>query len=174
MQRIIVLGPPGSGKSTLSRRLGEQLGLPAFHLDQAYWQAGWIETPADRFQAEVEHIAGLPAWVIDGNYSETIGPRFAAADTVIYLDVPCWLSVLRLLRRVVVGYGRVRPDSAPGCAEHLDVAFLRYAWSWNRVRRARSLALVESFPGRKFVLRSSADRRRLLSPGPDQRTAPYA
>lgn len=119
-------------------------------------------TPIDRFQSEVERIAQLPAWVIDGNYTDNIGPRFAAADAVIYLDVPSWLSMLRLLRRMLVSYGQVRADAAPGCAERLNLAFLRYAWSWNRTRRARSLALVESFPGCKFVLRTRDERRRLL------------
>ena len=162
MQRIVVMGPPGSGKSTLARHLGDQYGLPVFHLDQAFWQPGWIETPADCFRSEVERMAGLPAWVIDGNYVGTIRPRFAAADLVIYLDVPSWLSMLRLLRRILVSHGRVRADAAPGCAERFDLAFLRVAWSWNRVRRARNLALVESFPGGKLVLRTRAERRRLL------------
>ncbi len=162
MQRIVVMGPPGSGKSTLARQLGEQHGLPVFHLDQAFWQPGWIETPAECFRSKVERIAGLPAWVIDGNYTGTIGPRFAAADLVIYLDVPSWLSMLRLLRRILVSYGRVRADAAPGCPERFDVAFLRLAWSWNRVRRARNLALAESFRGCKLVLRTRAERRRLL------------
>ena len=107
-------------------------------------------------------MAGLPAWVIDGNYTDTIRPRFAAADLVIYLDVPSWLSMLRLLRRIVVGYGRVRVDAALGCPERFDVAFLRFAWSWNRVRRAWNLALVKNFPGSKLVLRTRAERRRLL------------
>ncbi len=109
------MGPPGSGKSTLARQLGARFGLPVFHLDQAYWQPGWTETPIDLFEAEVERLAGLAAWVIDGNYTGTIGPRFAAADTVIYLDVPSWVSMLRLLRRTSVSYGDVREDAAPGC-----------------------------------------------------------
>jgi len=163
MQRIVVMGPPGSGKSTLACQLGARFGLPVFHLDQAYWQPGWTETPADHFRVEVERLAGFPAWIIDGNYTSTIGPRFAAADIVIYLDVPSWLSTLRLLRRTFVGYGRVRADAAPGCAERFDPAFLRFAWSWNRVRRVQSLALVESFPGCKIVLRTRAERRRFLA-----------
>lgn len=163
MQRIVVMGPPGSGKSTLSQHLGKQLGLPVFHLDQAYWQSGWIETPVDRFQAEVERMSRLPAWVIDGNYTDTIGARFAAADAVIYLDVPSWLSMIRLLRRMVLSYGRVRADAAEGCAERFDLGFLRFAWSWNRMRRKRNLALVESFPGTRIVLRTKVERKRLLA-----------
>lgn len=160
------MGPPGSGKSTLARELGKRHGLPVFHLDQTFWQPGWTETPADHFRAEVERLAKLPTWVIDGNYTGTIAPRFARADAVIFLDVPSWVSVVRLLRRTVAGYGRVRADAAPGCAERFDLAFLRFAWSWNRLQRERVLALVESFPGRKAVLRTRAERRRLLAARP--------
>ena len=136
------------------------LGLPVFHLDQIYWCPGWIEASATAFGAEVERIAGLPAWVIDGNYSDTIAPRFRAADTVVYLDVPAWLFMLRITWRILTNYGRVRADAAPGCPEWLDLAFLRFAWSWNRTQRGRNLALVESFPGRKVILRSRHERRR--------------
>ena len=125
MQRVVVMGPPGSGKSTLARTLGARFALPVFHLDQIYWRPGWIEAPAEVFGAEVERIAGLPAWVIDGNYTHTIAPRLRAADTGIYLDVPSWLFMLRISWRILINYGRVRADAAPGCPEWLDLAFLR-------------------------------------------------
>jgi adenylate kinase family enzyme len=159
MQRIVVMGPPGSGKSTLARRLGARFGLPVFHLDQAFWRPGWVIAPADEFQAEVERIAALPQWVIDGNYIDTIAPRLRVADTIVYLDVPTWLSLLRIARRVVGGYGRVRIDAAPGCAEKLDLEFLRFAANWNRSRRGSHLALVDGFAGRKVVLHGAAASR---------------
>jgi adenylate kinase family enzyme len=99
------MGPPGSGKSTLARNIGARLGLPVFHLDQIYWRPGWIEAPAKVFGAEVERISGLPAWVIDGNYTDTIAPRLRAADTIIYLDVPSWLFMPRLAWRILINYG---------------------------------------------------------------------
>jgi adenylate kinase family enzyme len=149
----MVMGPPGSGKSSVARHLGRRHDLPVFHLDQAFWQPGWIETAPDTFRAEAKRIAALPAWVIDGNYIDTIGPRLRAADTVIYLDAPTWLCMLRILRRIAVSHGRVRVDGAPGCPERVDLAFLSFAWNWNRTRRARHIALVHGFAGRKIVLR---------------------
>lgn len=88
MRRVVVMGPPGSGKSTLARRIGKRHGLPVFHLDQAFWQAGWVETPPAEFAAAVARTAALPAWVIDGNYTFTLAPRLARADTVIHLGLP--------------------------------------------------------------------------------------
>jgi adenylate kinase family enzyme len=163
MQRIVVMGPPGSGKSTIARHLGARFNLPVFHLDQVWWRPGWIETPPEVFHAEVARIAALPAWVIDGNYTAAIEPRFRAADWVVYLDVPAWLSLVRVSRRIVTGYGRVRPDLPEGCPEKIDLAFLRFTWTWNRVRRERNLALVQSFDGRKIILRGRGAARRFLA-----------
>lgn len=153
MQRVVIMGPPGSGKSTLARRIGKQHGLPVFHLDQAFWQPGWTMVPAAEFALKVERIAASPAWVIDGNFTATLAARLRTADTVIYLDVPAWLSMLRIARRTLANYGTVRPDMAPGCAEKVDLAFLRFAWTWNRTRRDQVLAALEGFGGRLIMLR---------------------
>ncbi len=153
----MVMGPPGAGKSTLARQLGAFFGLPVFHLDQVWWRPGWIEAPPDAFRADVERIAALPAWVIDGNFTATIVPRLCAADTLIYLDCPNWLSLLRVIRRTISGYGRIRPDMPAGCLERFELEFLRFVWAYNRTRRARNLALIESFTGRKIILTGRRD-----------------
>jgi adenylate kinase family enzyme len=153
VQRILVMGPPGSGKSTMARHLGARFGLPVFHLDKAYWRPGWIEAPSDEFRAEVERIASLPAWVIDGNFTDSIEPRFRAADALVYLDMPSWLSLVRVVRRTVTGYGRTRRDLPEDCPEKFDLHFLRFVWTYNRTRRARNLALVASFERPTTVLR---------------------
>jgi adenylate kinase family enzyme len=73
--------------------------------------------------------------------------------------VPRWLAMLRIARRIVTGYGPVRPDSAEGCAERLDLAFLHFAWSWNRIRRSRTLALVARFHRTKIVLHGAKQQK---------------
>jgi adenylate kinase family enzyme len=172
------MGPPGSGKSTLARQLGAKHGLPVFHLDQAYHQPGWVPVAPAAFRAEVARIAALPAWVIDGNYTDTIAPRLEAADTLIYLDVPAWLSLLRIARRTLLSHGRPRPDSAEGCTDRFNLEFLRFlgfARSWNGVRRQRLLAVVERFPGTKIVLRGGRQQRRFRQTQfGDRHTAPAA
>jgi adenylate kinase family enzyme len=159
MRRIMVMGPPGGGKSTLARQLAACHGVPVFHLDQAYHLPGWVPAPRETFRAEVERIAALPGWVIDGNYSETIDCRLRAADTLIYLDIPAWLTLARILRRIATSYGQERVDMASGCREQLSLEFLHFAWNWNRLRRARSLARVAAFPGRRIVLQGAAQQR---------------
>lgn len=161
--RVIVMGAPGSGKSTLAETLWRRLGAPVFHLDQAHVAPGWVEVPAAVFAGEVARMTALPGWVIDGNYTATIGVRLAAADWLIYLDVAGWVSVLRVPLRTMASYGRVRPTGPAGCRERFDSAFLGFGWGWNRVRRGRSLRLVEGFAGERWVLRKAGDRRRLFA-----------
>jgi adenylate kinase family enzyme len=163
MQRVVILGPPGSGKSTLARELGAVLGVPVFHLDAIYWRPGWVAAPREAFVAEIARIAALPGWITDGNYPETFPTRLGAADCLVYLDMPAWRTLPRIIRRIARGYGRPRADGPAGCDERFDAEFLRFAWTWNRIRRARSLELMAAFGGEAVVIRNRAERAALLS-----------
>lgn len=37
VKRILVIGPGGSGKTTVARRLAQRTGLPPIHLDALFW-----------------------------------------------------------------------------------------------------------------------------------------
>jgi len=139
-ERILVIGSPGSGKSTFARRLGERTGLPVHHLDQLYWRAGWVEAEREAFRVEVEAIARAPRWIIEGNYSGTLETRLARADQVILLDLSPLRCTWRILKRVLTHRGKVRPDMAEGCPERLDLGFLWYVLSF----RLRALPRVEA------------------------------
>ncbi len=161
-RRVVVMGPPGAGKSAVARAIGSALGIPAYHLDQFFFRPGWAEVPREQFTADVERLAALPAWVIDGNFTFAIEARLRSADTVIYLDVPSWLCVTRVVRRTWRGYGRSRPDMAEGCPEKFSLGFLWFTLNWNRTSRTRNLAIIEGFPGRRIVLRGRVAARRFL------------
>lgn len=166
MRRVLVLGPPGAGKSTLALRLGARLGLPVYHLDHASFRPGWVQVPVGDFTAEVGRLAAEPSWIIDGNFLEVIEPHLRAADTVIYLDLPPWITVLRILRRTLNTYGKTRPDGPVGCPERVDLGFLKYSWTFNRVERAKNLGFVDAFAGGKLILRDAASVKRFLDAQP--------
>lgn len=126
MQRVMIIGPCGSGKSTLSFALAKRLGLPLIHMDKLNWQPGWIDSPDDVLLARVEEAVSGDRWLIEGNYGGTMAPRLARADTVIYLDYPVPLCFWRMLKRVWHYRGRVRPDMTEGCPERFDLEFMWY------------------------------------------------
>ncbi|HZN31566.1 MAG TPA: AAA family ATPase [Xanthobacteraceae bacterium] len=149
MQRILVIGSSGTGKSTLARKIAPKLGLPVIHLDQEYWQPGWVATEPAAWKARVERLVAREAWVMDGNYSGTFAIRVPRADAIVWLDLPRHIYFPRAVWRIVQSYGRVRPDLAPGCPEKVDLEFLfKWVWTYPTRSRPRTLSLIESLRGR--------------------------
>lgn len=101
MQRVIVLGRGGAGKSTAARRLGELVGLPVIELDKLFWQPGLTPWPKAKWASVQQALAKQPRWIMDGDLGsyDVLPVRLAAADTVLLLDFPLWLCLWRALRR---------------------------------------------------------------------------
>jgi adenylate kinase family enzyme len=138
MQRILIIGPCGAGKSTLAFDLAQRLALPVYHMDKLNWKAGWIESGDEALSVQLASIISSDRWLIDGNYGATLQQRLERADTVIYLDFPIALCVLRLFRRLWTYRGRTRPDMTEGCPERFDFGFLLYLLRWNSGPRTRT------------------------------------
>ena len=163
MKRILILGCPASGKSTLARRIAQLTGLPLVHLDRLYWRPGWVEAPQTEFCVQLAAELARDTWIIDGNYRSTLALRLESADTAIFLDFPRWPCLGRAMRRSVFGFDRQRPDTADGCREKLDPEFLGFIWRFRREYRPRLLAALDGFPAEKILLRSPAEVGRFLS-----------
>jgi adenylate kinase family enzyme len=78
----------GSGKSTFGRALAASTGLPLIHLDLPAWKPGWLRPSQHEWRERQRALLAGEAWIIDGNYNETLALRLERADTVIFLDTP--------------------------------------------------------------------------------------
>ncbi len=159
MQRILIIGSPGAGKSTLARTMGERLGLNVVHLDQLWWRPGWVEAPLDEFRAAVMDAAAGERWVMDGNFSKSFDIRAARADTIIWIDQPRLLCLWRAVKRVLTHRGAVRADMAEGCPVKIDMEFARYIWTYPSEVAPRMEKLIDAHGdhARFFRLRSDAE-----------------
>ena len=106
MKKIIVIGCPGSGKTTFAKKLQEKTGLPLFHLDAIWHRPDRTHISREEFDARLAEIFALDAWIIDGNYSRTVEKRIEECDTVILFDLPTEVCLGGALARL----GKDRPD----------------------------------------------------------------
>ena len=137
MERILIVGNSGAGKSTMARALSEKTGLPVVHLDKLFWRENWQHIAREEFDALLQQELEKSQWIIDGNYDRTVSTRLAYCDTVIYLDYPRWQCLLGVVKRVISSYGKVRPDMGDGCPERFDWEFMKYVWNYNRENREK-------------------------------------
>jgi adenylate kinase family enzyme len=163
MNRVLVIGSPGAGKSTLSHALTARTGLPLFHMDKLHWLPGWIERDRDEARGIVEQVLAQDRWIIDGNYGSTLPLRIKRADTVVWLDYPTWLCLARVFKRWWQYRSRARPDMTEGCPENLNVEFLLYVLSFRAAWHARNAAALADFCGQVIRLSNPEQADRWLA-----------
>ncbi|HKJ56416.1 MAG TPA: hypothetical protein VJ978_10555 [Nitriliruptoraceae bacterium] len=149
MQRVVVRGTSGSGKTTFAAALAACLGVPHVELDALFHQAGWRPRPVEDFRAEVAATTAGDRWVVDGNYAAVQDDLRARADTVVWLDLPRWLVTRRVLWRTVMR-GVMRQELWNGNRESLASLVRRdpehniVAWSWTSWPRRHAEAVADS------------------------------
>ena len=158
MRRVMILGCAGSGKSTLAMRLGERSGLPVIHMDNLFWEPGWIEAEDAVFKARIAKAIEGDAWITDGNYlTRTFPMRLPRADLVILVSRPRWLRLWRVIVRGTVYWGRTRPDLAVGCPDKVDWPFLKFVWNFDTTTTPRIEAAMAALSPRPPFLRLTSD-----------------
>ncbi len=106
MQRVLVIGCPGAGKSTFARKLSAKTGLPLYYLDMIWHRQDRTTVSREEFDSKLEEIMGGESWIIDGNYLRTLPVRLVKADTVFFFDIPVEICLSGAVERL----GRERPD----------------------------------------------------------------
>lgn len=155
MQKVLVIGCPGSGKSTFARRLQALTGLPLIYLDQLNWNADKTWVSPETLDARIEAALAGDQWIIDGNYARTLEVRLQACDTVFFLDYPLELCLKSVAQRI----GTVRPDM-PWVEEELDPEFVDFIRAFPETTRPKILTLLERYQDRAihiFHSRAEAD-----------------
>lgn len=134
------------------------------HLDQLFWEAGWVQAPKSIFLERLHHAVGQERWIIDGNSPSTLDLRLPHADRIILLERSRLSCLMRVGRRIAGSYGVVRPDMAPGCPEKIDWEFLRYVWNFPSTHWPETLGAIDRHRAweRTTTLRSDAETTSFL------------
>lgn len=155
MERIIIIGGNGCGKTTLAKELSDKLKLPLIHLDVLYWKDNWQIVSKDEFDKLLLQEVTKPKWIIDGNNIRTIPLRLKYCDTVIYMDYSRVKCVYGVIKRVIKNYGKSRPDMGGNCPERFDFEFLKSVWNFNKKNRKRYYDMLNNQNGVKIIIFNS-------------------
>ena len=151
MTRIIVIGCPGSGKSTFSKALHKVTGIPLYHLDMLFWNEDKTTVKKTVFLDRLFKIIETSDWIIDGNYNSTMELRMQKCDTVIFLDYPLDVCLCGIKERK----GKPRSDMPWIESDEEDEEFVEFIKNYNSQSRPKVIELLEKYANKDIYVFSN-------------------
>lgn len=162
--RILIIGCPGSGKTTFAKQLSKLTGLPIIHLDNYYWTSNWVRKSDVEWYQIVNDFCNQEKWIMDGNYTKTMPIRIQYATSIVYLDFPRWKCLTRVfIRRFRLFHNKNRTDIPTHCNERLSLEFYRWIWSYPKRSRNETLALLTDSKKTTFHFKSNGEVKNFLA-----------
>ena len=153
MKKVVVIGCPGSGKSTVSRTLHNKTGIPLYHLDMMYWNADKTTVEKSVFLERLSDVLEKDEWIIDGNYSSTMELRMVACDTVIFLDYTLDVCLDGIRER----RGKPRSDM-PWIETEEDSEFIEFIKNYNEQQKPKVLELLKKYSDKNIIILESREQ----------------
>lgn len=153
MKKIIVIGCPGSGKSSFSEELHNKTGVPLHHLDMLFWNSDRTTVDKSVFLNRLSAVIQEDEWIVDGNYSSTMELRMDACDTVFFLDYPVDICLAGIKER----FGKPRSDM-PWIETEEDAEFINYIESFTERQRPKILELIKRYSNKNIIVFKSREQ----------------
>jgi len=163
MNKILIIGSCGAGKSTFAKKLSNQINLPLVHLDEYYWKPEWKRTERNVWRKQVVELLKKEKWIMDGNYRNTLDIRLPASDYVIFLDVSRFVCFWRAIKRRMT---KKRADKISGCKERMSWELAKWIlWTFPRVNRKEIYEWIDKFNKQDdlIVLKNNKETREFLN-----------
>ena len=157
MRKVIVIGCPGSGKTTFAEKLNKCTGLPLYYLDAVWHKPVRTHITREEFDKRISEIFTTDEWIIDGNYKRTIEIRLKECDTVFLFDLPTDVCLQGAAERV----GKERYEM-PWIETEFDPEFRRFIEDFPKDTLPYIYRLLEKYSKDKEIIifhsRKEADK----------------
>ena len=147
MKKAMIIGCPGSGKTTFAEKLRDQTGLPLYYLDAIWHKPDRTHISREEYDMRLAEILSRDAWIIDGNYSRTIESRLMACDTVFLFDLPVEVCLEGAVSRL----GKLRYDM-PWMDTELDPRLKQEIEAFPSKNLPAIYALIEQYRAGKAII----------------------
>ena len=147
MNKAIIIGCPGSGKTTFAEKLQKCTDLPLYYLDAIWHKPDKTHNPREEFDQRIAEIFETPKWIIDGNYKRTIEMRMKQCDTVFLFDLPVEMCLQGVTDRV----GKERYD-LPWLETQVDPEFRQFIEDFPKDTLPYIYELIEKYKDGKRVI----------------------
>lgn len=162
MNKILIIGLPGSGKSTFANKLGKVLNREVVHLDKLYRKSGWqIAFSKTEWLELVKSLISRERWIIDGNYNNTLDIRLSASNTIVFLNFNKIICLYRIFMRCYKKDHLLGIDKAEGDKNRLSLDLIKKIITYPRKEILKKL---ESYKNTKkiFIITTSKEIENLL------------
>jgi len=149
--KISIIGGSGSGKSTLANILSESMKIPVIHLDSINYKPNWIQVDKVERDKIISGKSNEDKWIIDGNYNKTLKERLIKSDLIIWLDYSSYTQIKGVVKRIAQNYNKERSE-IPGCKERINLKFIKYVATYNKVKRPEMLEILKDIPEDKLLI----------------------
>lgn len=161
MNKVLIIGISGTGKTRLAKKLSDFLKIPVIHYDELVWGENWNEVDEKIVEEQLNKVIKKDKWIIEGYIHPAAENKLKNADIVIYLDYLGWQAFWGGFNRWWIFRGKTRPEMASGCIEEFDWNFLRVMWK--RGERPEIEEAIKGFEDKVIRLKTRKETDNFLA-----------